>query len=142
MIPAAKFRPRPNEPEVYRNFVANATDMVSPDKFQRGVSLFNSGDFFLAHEVWEDIWIDETEPEKSFLQGLIQAAAAFHQYERGNLAGAESLLTSAATKLRRAPARLRGIAVAPLLADLIWWARTLGEGNDPGPNKLPHIAPG
>ncbi|MGA9882491.1 MAG: DUF309 domain-containing protein [Candidatus Acidiferrales bacterium] len=116
--------------------------MTNSDKFQRGVSLFNSGDFFLAHEVWEEIWMDETEPEKTFLQGMIQAAAAFHHYQRGNLNGAESLLASAATKLRRVSARHEGIAVGPLLADVIWWARTLGEGNDPGTDKLPHIVPG
>lgn len=115
--------------------------MVIPDKLHRGISLFNSGDFFQAHEVWEEIWMDETEPEKTFLQGLIQAAAAFHHYERGNLAGAEALLASSATKLSRSPTRHRGIAVELLLADVIWWARTLGDGKDPGADKIPRIVP-
>ncbi|MGH9688046.1 MAG: DUF309 domain-containing protein [Candidatus Acidiferrales bacterium] len=116
--------------------------MASLDKFKHAVSLFNSGDFFQAHEVWEEIWMDEAEPERTFLQGLIQAAAAFHHYQRGNPTGTESLLASSATKLRRVPARHRGILVEPLLADVIWWARTLGEGNDPGADKLPRIVPG
>jgi predicted metal-dependent hydrolase len=113
--------------------------MGNDDKFQSGIALFNSGEFFRAHEVWEDLWLTEIEPEKTFLQGLIQAAAAFHQYVGGNLAGAESLLASAATKLQRFPAFHRGIDSGKLRADAVWWVRRLGGREDPGREKLPRI---
>jgi uncharacterized protein len=74
-------------------------------KFQRGIDHFNAREFFEAHEVWEEIWLAESEPQKTFLQGLIQVAAAFHHYCRGNPAGAESLLASGIVKLARSPAR-------------------------------------
>lgn len=109
------------------------------EKFLRGVVLFNAADFFQAHEVWEEVWLAEAEPDRTFLQGLIQAAAAFHHYDRGNFSGAESLLASAAVKLRRSPARQRGIDVEPLLAEIIWWARMLGKGTIPEREKLPRI---
>ncbi len=42
------------------------------------------------------------EPEKTFLQGLIQVAAAFHHFQRGNCAGTISLLRSALRRLLQA----------------------------------------
>ena len=38
----------------------------------RGVALFNRGRFWLAHEVWEEIWIHRREDGRLFLQGLIR----------------------------------------------------------------------
>lgn len=46
-------------------------------KFEVGLAHFNAEKFFEAHEFWEEIWLVESEPEKTFLQGLIQVAAAF-----------------------------------------------------------------
>ena len=54
------------------------------EKFQRGILHFNAQEFFEAHEVWEEVWLVEAEPEKTFLQGIIQIAAAFHHYLREN----------------------------------------------------------
>ena len=61
------------------------------ERFERGLAHFNARQFFEAHEVWEEIWLTEDEPERTFLQGLIQIAAAFHHYRRGNPEGAENL---------------------------------------------------
>ncbi|HVB86206.1 MAG TPA: DUF309 domain-containing protein [Candidatus Dormibacteraeota bacterium] len=116
--------------------------MTEEDKFQRGIDLFNAREFFLAHEVWEEIWMHELEPEKTFLQGLIQLAAAFHHYVRGNSEGAQSLLAAAAVKLQRFASSDRRIDVAELRIQAITWARMLGQGNDPGKDNLPRIDPG
>ena len=131
----------PGADRVYRRLLAHAIWMNNNDKFRRGIALFNSEEFFQAHEVWEEIWLDEAEPEKTFLQGLIQAAAAFHHYRRRNFSGAQSLLASAAVKLRRFPADHGGIASGKLCDGVAWWARALGEGTDPGRDKLPRINP-
>jgi uncharacterized protein len=87
------------------------------EKFKRGIELFNSGEFFQAHEAWEEIWLSATEPEKTFLQGLIQLAAAFHHGKRGNLAGMKSLLEAGLAKLEKFPADCRGIRLAELRLD-------------------------
>src|SRR6266852_1643093 len=57
-----------------------------------GLRCFNSGAFFEAHEHWESVWLTAQEPEKTFLQGIIQVAASFHHFQRGNCAGTISLL--------------------------------------------------
>src|SRR5229473_7091008 len=57
-----------------------------------GLRCFHSGAFFQAHEHWELVWLAAQEPEKTFLQGLIQVAASFHHFQRGNCVGTISLL--------------------------------------------------
>lgn len=50
------------------------------DSFERGARLFDAGEFFAAHEAWEDRWRVATDmAERTFLQGLVQVAAAFHK---------------------------------------------------------------
>lgn len=56
--------------------------MRSPvdDPFVRGAELFDRGEFFEAHEAWEERWkVATNATERTFLQGLIQVAAAFHK---------------------------------------------------------------
>ena len=67
--------------------------------FQRGLEAFNSAHFYDAHELWEEVWLKTRNPEKMFLQGLIQVAAAFHHYSRANRLGAHRLLQAGLTKI-------------------------------------------
>jgi uncharacterized protein len=81
------------------------------DTFERGVALFNRGDFFACHEVWEELWLRTRGAEKLFYQGLIQAAVAILHAERGNLRGAASTWRKAHVKLDALPAIHMGIAL-------------------------------
>jgi predicted metal-dependent hydrolase len=108
-------------------------------QFLTGVELFNARKFFQAHEVWEELWLAELEPEKSFLQGLIQLAAACHHQGRGNPSGARSLATTGLAKLARFPDDHRGIAVAELRSDADKWLETLGGEGDSGAQTVPRI---
>ena len=57
---------------------------LTPEKrrrlFLEGIELFNGGRFYDSHEVWEDIWRSTTPEPKNLFQGLIQIAAALHQF--------------------------------------------------------------
>ena len=75
------------------------------DAFARGLTLFNRGDFFACHEVWEELWLRSTGAEKLFYQGLIQTAAAILHAERGNWRGASSTWRKAHAKLVVFPAQ-------------------------------------
>lgn len=105
--------------------------------FQQGIDHFNARRFFEAHEVWEELWLHAPEPEKNFLQGLIQLAAGWHHYLRGNSSGAESLVAAGVVKLSRCPETHRGLCVGELVARAKEWTKMLGEGNDPGSDQLP-----
>jgi len=107
--------------------------------FRRGAEQFNAGRFFEAHETWEEIWLLAAEPERTFLQGMIQVAAGFHHYARGNSAGALSLLQAALEKLAQFPDDHRGIRLAAVRESARWWVNQLGRGERPGMDWLPHI---
>lgn len=66
----------------------------------RGAALFDAGDYFEAHEVWEDAWRAVADPEAHrLLQGLIQCAAAAIKVREGSWRGAATLIERASTKL-------------------------------------------
>src|SRR5277367_1783083 len=113
--------------------------MKESGQFRRGVARFNARRFFEAHEVWEELWLVEGEPEKTFLQGLIQLAAAYHHHGRGNRRGMQSLLAAGLAKLSRFPNDHRGIALGELRAEAEKWAEELSGVGDLRARKPPRI---
>jgi predicted metal-dependent hydrolase len=109
------------------------------DLFARGIAQFNRGEFFASHETWEEIWLAALEPDKTFLQGIIQVAAALHHYTRGNLAGAESLLRVGLKKLEQFPADYRQIQLKPLREASRHWIVALEQGAASGAEPFPQI---
>jgi predicted metal-dependent hydrolase len=69
--------------------------------FEGGLAAYARGDFFDAHELWEQLWRDERDEDpKQLLQGIIQVAAAMHKARDEEKPG------PAANLLRRATLRL------------------------------------
>ena len=109
-------------------------------RFARGVAHFNAQAYFEAHEVWEDLWlVSAQEPEKAFLQGLIQIAAAFHHHARDNAKGARSLLAAGVAKLPGFPDGHRGIAVNDLRTEARSWLEEIEAGGVVESRALPLI---
>jgi predicted metal-dependent hydrolase len=110
-----------------------------------GLACYRRTEFFEAHEHWESVWLRLEEPEKSFLQALIQIAAAFHHLQAGNRAGAVSLLSRALARLESRPAQFGGIAVGPLRVEVRAWIEKLeGAAAAPKPafpRPFPNIDP-
>ena len=104
-----------------------------------GLACYRNREFFEAHEHWEDVWRELDDPEKSFLQGLIQVTVAMHHHSRANLAGAVSLLHRALRRFDRCPARFAGIDVATLSADVREWQRALALENGTTPAAIPRF---
>ncbi len=71
---------------------------------EEGILLFNRGQFFEAHEVWEDAWRRARDEDRLLLHGLIQVAAGFHKLQCGQPSGTVSLLTKGIAKLAALPA--------------------------------------
>jgi uncharacterized protein len=63
-------------------------------RYLAGILFFNQQDYFEAHEVWEDLWMDRAGPERQFYKALIHAAVALHHFSNGNLRGALKLFHS------------------------------------------------
>jgi uncharacterized protein len=98
------------------------------DEFRYGMTLFNQGHFFDAHEVWEDVWRAAPVEAKKFLQGLIQLAVGFHHHSTGNVVGACSLLRRGSRNLRACPDEHCDIEVDRLLDDVSQWLNALENG--------------
>jgi len=94
---------------------------VDSGPYLRGIALFNEADFFAAHEALEEVWRDAPEAQRKFLQGLIQAAVAFHHYSTRNPTGARSVLKRALHNLEKYPDDFGGLKLAPLRLSLRDW---------------------
>jgi predicted metal-dependent hydrolase len=102
----------------------------SVDDPARGTRLFDTGEFFEAHEVWEGQWRVATDQvERDFLQGLIQVAAAFHKLLVMKSADAAlSLLAKGLAKLDACPAHVKKMDLASFRERLRACARDLAAG--------------
>jgi predicted metal-dependent hydrolase len=87
-------------------------DIPDP-RFLAGVELFNRGEFFDAHEVWEDLWRDCPSAERRFYQALIQAAVALYHAGRGNAAGAARLYSSGRKYMEPFRPEFHGLVIDP-----------------------------
>jgi predicted metal-dependent hydrolase len=96
--------------------------------FDRGAALFNRGQYFDAHEVWEDVWRAAPVEEKRFLQGLIQIAVALHHHRRGNLEGARSLLARAHRNLAIYADAYNGVDLMAVRNSIRVCEKALSEG--------------
>jgi hypothetical protein len=110
-------------------------------ELEEGLACYSGGKFFLAHEHWESVWLSLEEPEKSFLQALIQVTAAFHHLDAGNPAGALSLLRRALLRLDQFPAQSGGIELAPFRGKVAEWMLALERGTALLPATRPKILP-
>ena len=103
-----------------------------------GLDCYRNQEFFEAHEHWEDAWNQLVDPERLFLQALIQVTVAMHHYQRGNRAGALSLLWRALRKLEQYPRQFGGIDVDSLREDVRSWLHAL-EQAAPSPPAFPAV---
>jgi predicted metal-dependent hydrolase len=85
--------------------------------FRKGIEHFDAGEYYEAHEVWEDLWRTLSGNERLFLQALIQASVALHHLEKGNRAGARQLARATFAKLSLLPSSMWGLDCEALAAD-------------------------
>ncbi|VTR96672.1 DUF309 domain-containing protein [Tuwongella immobilis] len=124
--------------------------MTTPEEYDarylRGILEFNRGEFFEAHEIWEELWRDCPAEPRRFVQGLIQAAVAIYHANRGNRAGCARLYQSARAYMLRYESPYWGLdigafwqAMEQCLAP--WLATESSWGFATGPTcPLPRIA--
>ena len=106
-----------------------------------GLRLYNLGEFFTAHEAWESVWLKAPEPEKTFLQGLIQVTAAFHHLRNDNRLGTVLLLQAALLRIDRCPPGIGGISRMLLREDVCECLRKLKAGDPQSHLSSPRMKP-
>jgi uncharacterized protein len=104
-----------------------------PQEFWQGVEQFNQGQFYACHDTLEALWLEATEPQKTFYQGILQIAVALYHLGNSNWRGAVILLGEGINRLRRYPPTYAGIDVDELLTNSAALLRALQQA---GPEKI------
>jgi len=90
---------------------------------------FNRGLFYEAHDVLEQLWLEQRGgPNGFFYKGLIQLAGAFVHLRKARTAPAAALLKLARTNLRRYPAAHERLEVREVLVLIEYWLEKLEKG--------------
>lgn len=111
----------------------------SPTMIERGIELFNAGEFWHAHEAWESVWLKAAGGDKRFLQGLIQLAAAYHHVKRGTLRGAGRLFDAGLHKLEPFPADYLGVDRAEAITAAIVHRARVAQGDAIDESDFPKL---
>lgn len=110
--------------------------VLSPDERRRlireGIEQFHRGEFFAAHETWEEVWRSTTPEPRTLFQGLIQVAAALHQLlDLGRREGPIRTLAKARRNLEPYAPSALGLDIGQLLDSIglweAWLERRAGE---------------
>jgi hypothetical protein len=97
------------------------------DRFYKGIEEFNSGRYFEAHEVLEDLWHEYRETDRTFIQGLIQISAGFYHFQCENWKGAASQLLKGIKKLEPFRPVHLGVELTGFLVEIQQCLNTVGE---------------
>jgi hypothetical protein len=109
--------------------------------YQKGIDAFNTGHFYEAHEHWEEVWLETPNPDKMFLQGLIQVAAAFHHHSRANRLGTRNLLQAGLQKLDCFPGIHGGLEIEELRQAVRGWLAAIAAGESVENSTTPPLRP-
>jgi uncharacterized protein len=88
-----------------------------PEDVIEGLRLFNSGDYFQAHEVLENVWREEPRPIRELYRGILQVGIAYYHLIRGNLSGARKMFRRSQVWLNAFPDHCQGIDLAQFRQD-------------------------
>ncbi|MBC8867868.1 MAG: DUF309 domain-containing protein [Planctomycetes bacterium] len=111
-------------------------------RYVEGIQEFNRRDFFEAHEVWEDLWLDCEDSSRRFYQGLIQVAVCLHHFGNGNTRGARKLYHSSSGYLQKYGPKHLGLDIEKLLAQMRQCCAGILEGYDAPSVKIdPELIP-
>jgi uncharacterized protein len=112
-----------HEPRI--DFMAEAI----PAEFWQGIAQFNQKQYYTCHDTLEALWMDASEPDKTFYQGILQVAVALYHLGNHNQRGAMILLGEGVQRLRRYEPEYATIDVASLVDQSVELLTTLQQAN-------------
>jgi hypothetical protein len=98
-----------------------------------GRDCFNRGEFYEAHEHWEDLWNEIDDPDRRWVQGLIQIATGLHKLKSYRSDVCATLFTKALAKLHDAPETFELFALGKLRRDAAEALKAIERGERPDP---------
>ena len=97
------------------SFIEEQDDLfINDSRFETGMNLFNSCQWYKSHDVFEEIWHETGGSERQLLQGILQVAVAQVHLENSNINGATILYGEALGRLKRFQSTNLGLDIAGL----------------------------
>tara|TARA_B100000579_G_scaffold66562_1_gene49628 strand:+ start:145 stop:525 length:381 start_codon:yes stop_codon:yes gene_type:complete len=112
---------------------------INDSRFEKGVKLFNSCQWYKSHDVFEEIWHETGGPERQLLQGILQVAVAQVHLENNNINGATILYGEALGRLKRFKLINLGLDIEGLCECITNRLELLQIGKDHASCSLPVI---
>ena len=103
---------------------------INDSRFEIGMKLFNSCQWYKSHDVFEEIWHETGGPERQILQGILQVAVAQVHLENSNINGATILYGEALGRLKRFELNDFGLDIEGLCKCVTKRLELLQIGND------------
>jgi predicted metal-dependent hydrolase len=113
----------------------------SDPRFCEGIALFNSKEWYAAHDVLEELWHETSGPERRVLQGLIQVAVAHVHLQNGNQRGATILLGEGLGRFASPSAPDLGLDLLTLQHQVTARLKALQHGEDADVLEAPTLHP-
>ncbi len=88
-----------------------------PPLAQEAVRLFNAGDYYRQHDLFEEQWMEETGPVRELYRAVLQVGVAYYHITQGNHLGALKMLRRSVQWFALLPDICQGIDVRQLRAD-------------------------
>lgn len=88
-----------------------------PEKVLEGISAFNAGNYFEAHDLLEEAWMVETGDIRDLYRGILQIAVCYFHITRQNYEGAQKMYARSLKWLTKWQPNCRGVRVTELLRD-------------------------
>ena len=77
------------------------SSLLDDSRLYEAIHLFNSANWYPAHDAFEELWHETIGPERDVIQGVLQVAVAQLHLERGNKSGATILYGEGLGRLRK-----------------------------------------
>ncbi len=92
-----------------------------------GVKSYQAGNYYEAHEDWEELWSDRRLMDRNIVHGLIQVSVSLFHSEQENLKGARSMIQKALPKFHGHTTTWNGLDLAPFVQSCIRWQKHVNE---------------
>ena len=115
------------------------TNSIDQNKFQNAIDLFNSTNWYLAHDAFEELWYETQGLERITIQALLQIAVAQVHLETGNKNGATILFGEALGRLRKGRTSNLGLDIDNLTECVKQRLNLLHQENDPDLFTVPFL---
>ena len=112
---------------------------INDSRFEIGMKLFNSCQWYKSHDVFEEIWHETGGPERQLLQGILQVSVAQVHLENNNVNGATILYGEALGRLKKFKLANLGLDIVGLCKCLTKRLELLQMGKDLSVCKLPFL---